>query len=54
LFVNSDGTSYLGQFRNDVQDGKGKLLFNKIEYIDITWKNGKRKGKCKWRKRRGR
>ena len=44
LLVNSDGTSYLGQFRNDVQDGRGKLLFNKVEYIDITWKNGKMDG----------
>jgi hypothetical protein len=44
LLVNSDGTSYLGQFRNDVQDGRGKLLFNKVEYIDINWKNGKMDG----------
>ena len=44
LLVNSDGTSYLGQFRNDVQDGRGKLLFNKVEYIDINWKNGKMHG----------
>ena len=44
LLVNSDGTSYLGQFRNDIQDGRGKLLFNKVEYIDINWKNGKMDG----------
>ena len=44
LLVNSDGTSYLGQFRNDKQEGRGKLLFNKIEYIDINWKNGKMDG----------
>ena len=44
LLVNSDGTSYLGQFRNDVQNGRGKLLFNKVEYIDINWKNGKMDG----------
>ena len=40
LLVNLDGTSYLGQFRNDLQDGRGKLLFNKVEYIDIN-KKGK-------------
>ena len=44
LLVNSDGTCYLGQFRNDVQDGRGKLLFNKVEYIDINWKNGEMDG----------
>ncbi len=44
LLVNSDGTSYLGQFRNDLQDGRGKLLFNKVEYIDINWKKGKMDG----------
>ena len=44
LLVNSDGTSYLGQFKNDFQDGKGKLLFNKVEYIDISWKKGKMEG----------
>ena len=44
LLVNSDGTCYLGQFRNDVQNGRGKLLFNKVEYIDINWKNGKMDG----------
>ena len=44
LLVNSDGTSYLGQFRNDVQNGRGKLLFNKVEYIDINWKNGRMDG----------
>ena len=48
LLVNSDGTSYLGQFRNDVQDGRGKLLFNKVEYIDINWKNG-----WKWNIKKG-
>ena len=40
LLVNLNGTSYLGQFRNDLQDGRGKLLFNKVEYIDIN-KKGK-------------
>ena len=44
LLVNLDGTSYLGQFRNDLQDGRGKLLFNKVEYIDINWKKGKMDG----------
>ncbi len=44
LIVNLDGTSYLGQFRNDLQDGRGKLLFNKVEYIDINWKKGKMDG----------
>jgi hypothetical protein len=44
LLVNLDGTSYLGQFRNDLQDGRGKLLFNKVEYIDINWKEGKMDG----------
>ena len=44
LLVNLDGTSYLGQFKNDLQDGRGKLLFNKVEYIDINWKKGKMDG----------
>ena len=44
LLVNLDGTSYLGQFRNDLKDGRGKLLFNKVEYIDINWKKGKMDG----------
>ena len=44
LLVNSDGTSYLGQFRNNFQDGRGKLLFNTVEYIDINWKKGKMDG----------
>ena len=44
LLVNLDGTSYLGQFKNDLQEGRGKLLFNKVEYIDINWKKGKMDG----------
>ena len=43
MIVNLDGTSYLGQFRNDLQDGRGKLLFNKVKYIDIN-KKGKMDG----------
>ena len=44
LLVNLDGTSYLGQFQNDLQEGRGKFLFNKVEYIDINWKKGKMDG----------
>ena len=43
MLVNLDWTSYLGQFRNDLQDERHKLLFNKVEYIDIN-KKGKMEG----------
>ena len=45
LLVNSNGTSYyLGQFQNDYQEGRGKFFFNKVEYIDINWVQGKMDG----------
>ena len=45
LLVNSNGTSYyLGQFQNDYQEGRGKIFFNKVEYIDINWIQGKMNG----------
>jgi hypothetical protein len=33
-------TSYLGQFINNCQEGKGKFFVNQLETIDINFKNG--------------
>ena len=40
LLVFSNGTSYLGQFINNYQSGKGRFYVNQYETIDINYKNG--------------
>ena len=40
LLVFSNGTSYLGQFINNYQNGKARFYVNQFETIDINFKNG--------------
>ena len=44
LLVYPNGTSYLGQFINNCQEGKGKFFVNQLETIDINFKNGLMEG----------
>ena len=44
LLVYSNGNSYLGQWMNDKEEGFGRFYYNRLEYININWKNGKMDG----------
>jgi hypothetical protein len=44
LLVYSNGNSYLGQWVNDKEEGFGRFYYNRLEYVNINWKNGKMDG----------
>ena len=40
----SNGMCYIGQFRNGVTNGKGKLISKDGSYFDGYWLNGEKSG----------
>ena len=44
LLVYSNGNSYLGQWVNNKEEGIGRFYYNRLEYVNINWKNGKMDG----------
>jgi len=39
-----DGSSYEGEWKNDMRSGKGKMMYKNNSTYEGNWENGKRSG----------